>query len=163
MNWEAVGAVAESLGVLAVFVTLAYLAIQVKYAKDQVRLSIQQVRNSSLRDLSLTVAQNPGLASLVSKAEGACTPDIESEKQLFEAAGFNAQEEVIWQSYQRAWWVHWREVIDNRDELSKSQLDHVKLGIATIFSNTSARIYLNSMGTLESTTTRYMKSILEET
>ena len=163
MNWDAVGAIAESLGVLAVFVTLAYLAIQVKYAKDQVRLSIQQVRNSSLRDLSLTVAQNPGLASVVSKAEGACTPDIESEKQLFEAAGFNAQEEVIWQAYQRAWWVHWREVIDNRDDLSKSQIEHVKLGIATIFTNTSARVYLNSMGSINSPTIRYIESILAET
>jgi hypothetical protein len=163
MNWDAVGAVAELLGVLAVFVTLAYLAIQVKYAKDQVQLSIQQVRNSSLRELYLALAQNSGIASAMSKAEQVMTPEIESEKQLFEAAEFSPEEIAIWQSYQRAWWVHWREVIDNRDELSKSQLEHVNLGIATIFTKSSARVYLNSMGSIKSSTIRYIESQLQET
>ena len=37
MNWEAVGAIAETLGAIAVFVSIAYLAIQVR----QTRLQLQ--------------------------------------------------------------------------------------------------------------------------
>ena len=44
MNWDAVGAVAESLGVLAVFVTLAYLAIQIRQNSRQLERSFQATR-----------------------------------------------------------------------------------------------------------------------
>ena len=33
MNWDAIGALSEAIGALAVVVTLAYLATQVRYAK----------------------------------------------------------------------------------------------------------------------------------
>jgi hypothetical protein len=39
MNREAVGAIGQVLGSLAVFVTLAYLAIQTKHAKEEARRS----------------------------------------------------------------------------------------------------------------------------
>ena len=34
MNWEAIGAIGEVLGAFAVVMTLLYLAVQVKYAKN---------------------------------------------------------------------------------------------------------------------------------
>ena len=42
MNWDAIGALGEVLGSIAVFLTLGYLAIQVRHARDQVRHSISQ-------------------------------------------------------------------------------------------------------------------------
>ena len=162
MNWEAVGATAEAFGVVLVLVTLAYLAIQVRDAKDQVRRSVQERRHSNLRELYLAPTQNTELASVCSRTEAAWKPEIESEEQLFEAAGLSPQEAYIWQSYNRAWWTHWREVIGNRDQLSQSQLDEVNLGIRTIFGKTSARTYLNSMGSVRSTTINYMHSVLKE-
>ena len=36
MNWEALGAVSETLGAIGVIVTLIYLAIQVKHSKHSV-------------------------------------------------------------------------------------------------------------------------------
>ena len=33
MNWDAVGAIAELLGAVAIVVTLIYLAVQIKYAR----------------------------------------------------------------------------------------------------------------------------------
>ena len=41
MNWDAVGALGEVLGSIAVFLTL-YLAVRVRHARDQVRHSISQ-------------------------------------------------------------------------------------------------------------------------
>ncbi len=34
MNWEAIGALGETLGALLVLITLIYLATQVRYAKN---------------------------------------------------------------------------------------------------------------------------------
>ena len=162
MNWEAVGASAEAFGVILVLVTLVYLAIQVRDAKDQVRRSIQQSRHSNLRELYLAPTQNTDLASVCSKTDAVWTLEIESEDQLFEKAGLSPQEAFIWRSYQRAWWTHWREVIGNRDQLSQTQLDEVNLGIKTIFTTTTARTYLNSMGSLKSPTISYINTVLNE-
>ena len=38
MNWDAIGAVGEILGALAVFISLVYLAVQVRQNRDQVQL-----------------------------------------------------------------------------------------------------------------------------
>jgi hypothetical protein len=163
MNWEAVGAVAEAFGVILVLVTLAYLAIQVKDAKDQIRRSVQQNRQSTLRNLHLVTAQNPELAAVISKTDSVWAPHIESEEMLFEAAGLSPQEAIVWQSYHRAWWTHWSEVVENRDQLSKSHLAIAERGIHTLFSKTSAKVYLNSMGSATSPTILYVKSILKAT
>ena len=162
MNWEAIGAIAEAFGVILVLMTLVYLAIQVRDAKDQVRRSAQERRHSNLRELYLAPTQNAELASVYSRTEAAWTPEIESEEQLFEAAGLSPQEAFIWQSYQRAWWTHWREVIGNRDQLSKTQLDEINLGIRTVFTSTSAKTYLKSMIAVKSPTMRYIDSVLNE-
>jgi hypothetical protein len=162
MNWEAIGAVAEAFGVILVLVTLVYVAIQVRDAKDQVRRSAQERRHSNLRELYLAPTQNAELASVYSRTEAVWTPEIESEEQLFEAAGLSPQVAFIWQSYQRAWWTHWREVIGYRDQLSKTQLDEINLGIRTIFTSTSAKTYLNSMIPVKSPTMSYIDSVLNE-
>ena len=43
MNWEAIGAVSEIIGALAVVVTLAYLAVQIRQSNDLLRSESRQV------------------------------------------------------------------------------------------------------------------------
>ncbi len=50
MNWDAVGAIAESVGALGVIFSLIYLALQVRQNTQQVRLSRFQEASSSLQD-----------------------------------------------------------------------------------------------------------------
>ena len=50
MNWDAVGAIAESVGALGVIASLIYLALQVRQNTQQVRLSRFQEASSSLQD-----------------------------------------------------------------------------------------------------------------
>jgi len=70
MSWEAIGAVAEILGALAVFLSLIYLALQTRNNTRALRsAAFHQVRDS-FADVSLTLAQDPVLASLVSRAMG---------------------------------------------------------------------------------------------
>ena len=65
MNWEAVGAIAELLGAIAVFLTLAYLALQVRQNANALRhqndfsaAQIMQVRTDTLIDVSTTMLSN---------------------------------------------------------------------------------------------------------
>lgn len=50
MNWDAIGAIAESVGAIGVIVSLIYLALQVRQNTKQVRLSRVQETSSTLQD-----------------------------------------------------------------------------------------------------------------
>jgi hypothetical protein len=68
MNWEAIGAIAEISGALAVFLSLIYLAIQTRNNTRALRsAAFHQVRES-FSDVSLTLAQNPVMGSMVNRA-----------------------------------------------------------------------------------------------
>ena len=68
MNWEAIGAIGEVFGSVAVLATLIYLAVQVRQAKRQLKLNSVQIRAGHARDLMMPVAIDPSLASIVIKA-----------------------------------------------------------------------------------------------
>ncbi|WP_444885009.1 hypothetical protein [Microbulbifer sp. PSTR4-B] len=162
MNWDAIGAIAQCLGIVILVITLVLLSIEVREAKNQFKRSLQQARYAFLREIYLVPVQTPELASVLSKSESVCAIDggIETEEELFEAAKFTTEEVFIWQSYQRACWVYWREVINNRNQLTKSQMDEVNEGILKIFIKGSSRIYLNSMRNINSPTIHYIKELL---
>ena len=63
MNWEAIGAVGEILGALAVVGTLAYLATQVRYAKATATDSNRLERASGVREMVIELAKNDSLRS----------------------------------------------------------------------------------------------------
>ncbi len=44
MNWEAIGAIGEIIGALAVFATLVYLAIQIKQNSNMMKANIKEQR-----------------------------------------------------------------------------------------------------------------------
>ena len=47
MNWEAIGALAEAIGVIAIFVSLIYVAVQIRQNTQQVSRSIEADRLSA--------------------------------------------------------------------------------------------------------------------
>jgi hypothetical protein len=51
LNWAAIGATGEVLGAIAVFITLAYLAFQVRQARMETRRALSQGRTESNREL----------------------------------------------------------------------------------------------------------------
>ena len=51
MNWEAIGAVGEIVGALAVFLTLAYLAIQIRQNTKTIRHQNEQARAEFLASI----------------------------------------------------------------------------------------------------------------
>lgn len=67
MNWEAVGAIGEILGALAVFVTLVYLAVQVRQVKSELHTSGFREISTLLNETSASIT--PEIARTLAKIE----------------------------------------------------------------------------------------------
>ncbi len=85
MNWEAIGAIGELVGAVAVFVTLLYLAIQL-------RLNTRALRSSTFQEISVSTAMNmqiiattPGMSELILKAQAGLDALNEEERIRFGA------------------------------------------------------------------------------
>jgi hypothetical protein len=106
MNWEAVGAIGQVLGSIAVFVTLGYLAVQVQYARQEVRRSVSQSRSQGARELALNHANNERLTSTYRKANaglgaGPMSPFVAT---LMERSGLTAEEaDGLWWEQLAIW------------------------------------------------------------
>ena len=61
MNWEAIGAIGEIVGAIAVILTLVYLASQVRYAKNATLDQNRLTRSSAIREILLSTAANDSL------------------------------------------------------------------------------------------------------
>ena len=68
MNWEAVAAIAELIGALAVVITVAYLAVQIRQNTKTAQSLVQQGMLDNIHSLRLALSQDPELARLLIKA-----------------------------------------------------------------------------------------------
>lgn len=63
MDWQAIGAVGEVLGSVAVLVTLVYVAAQVRQARAEVGRALNLGRFDAARELAMNYANNVELAA----------------------------------------------------------------------------------------------------
>ena len=68
MNWEAIGALSEFVGAVAVVITLVYLAIQIRQNTRAIRLDTGHDITEEYRDIFALMAENKELAELVHRA-----------------------------------------------------------------------------------------------
>jgi heme/copper-type cytochrome/quinol oxidase subunit 1 len=80
MNWEAIGAIGEILGALAVILTLIYLAVQVRYTKDLVRNQNHQTSYEQWANTLAPQATSPQVADLLVKGKKSYLELDEGEK-----------------------------------------------------------------------------------
>ncbi len=62
MNWEAIGAISELIGAIAVVVTLAYLAVQIRHNSKALHSSTRFEIAKTQMDINFLLAQHPDLA-----------------------------------------------------------------------------------------------------
>lgn len=67
MNWDAIAAIGEMLGALAVLVTLIYLALQIKQNTSAVATATYESTMTGFNDINVVVASNPELSSLIDR------------------------------------------------------------------------------------------------
>jgi hypothetical protein len=111
MNWEEVGAIGQVLGSVAVFITLVYLAIQTRHAKDASQRVVSQSRGEALRhayewaseprmvaisikaSTALGLEPNPFIARLM--GEVGLTHEEAATRFLYELAGWQYRVQMI--------------------------------------------------------------------
>jgi len=104
MNWEAIGAIGDFVGALAVIITLAYLAVQVRHAKDAAADTNRLERSKGVRDIMLATALDRNFVETLTK--GLKLSDYyekigaELSMSLEEAASFDWAM-LYW------FWLHW--------------------------------------------------------
>jgi hypothetical protein len=129
MNWDAVGAVSEGVGSLAVFITLGYLAIQVGHARQEARRALSQGRLEALRDL-FQFGSEERIARITTQADtalnAAATP---IEAALMSGAGMTWQDAQTYVNFQAAFWNYQLHVLSNIDELSGIERTAFEMGI----------------------------------
>ena len=118
MNWDAIGAVGQMLGSVAVFITLAYLAVQIRHSRSEARRALSQGRGEALRQLMLTRVTEPQLNDLYGKAGialgGGRNQFMEA---LMERAGMTWAEAAALSWDQHAWFSYRLQIISKVDEL----------------------------------------------
>lgn len=89
MSWDEVGAIGQLLGSVAVFITLAYLSIQTRHARQESRRALGLSRAEALRDM-YALSSDERINRLITKAYTALdVAPLPMQDALMEQAGFN--------------------------------------------------------------------------
>jgi hypothetical protein len=85
MNWDAVGAIAEILGAVAVLTTLVYLAIQIRHLKKQNESDALDHVIDALNDFAGRIAESESLASIIQRGRVSYESLDEDERIRFDS------------------------------------------------------------------------------
>lgn len=84
MNWDAIGAIAEGVGSIAVVVTLAFLAIQMRKANQQRELESYRDTVIRLDRICESFSQSIEKASIINRGRKSLSNLNEDERLIFE-------------------------------------------------------------------------------
>ena len=102
MNWEAIGAVGEVVGAVAVVATLGYLAVQIRQNTKMMKSSMRQQLARASQDGLIQFAEHAGILSkiFVEKDTAWSSPAEAMEAELLVTAFFRNWENHAWQHRQ---------------------------------------------------------------
>ena len=121
---EAVGAIGEVLGALAVVATLLYLALQVRHAKAAAADASRQTRSAGIQAMLLAMATNDDLRNAVAATGGLDANNC--VHKLVQEFGISPDEagRVEWQA--AYWfWLHWGHFASTTSEEDIAELRHL--------------------------------------
>ena len=82
MNWQAIGAVGEILGALAVLITLVYLARQVKHARRDQQVAAFRANRDERREYFESLRDSPYIQPILCKIRAGETLEVEEQARL---------------------------------------------------------------------------------
>jgi hypothetical protein len=138
MNWEAVGAIGELVGALAVVITLAYLALQIRYTHRIAADTNRRFRASGVMDGMKLLLSDEGLRKSWSKA-------IHLE-EIYDDLGaklnLSRDEATKFDYFFLYWvWLHWGQYMSVTTE---EDLDEIKHLIANFYSMEALQVCLRN-------------------
>ena len=96
MNWDALGAIAESIGALGVMLSLAYLSIQVRTNNRSLQIENQDRVNTHQSTFRMALITDPDVATIMDKGLRQTEPLDRIEKIRFDAL----MSQLFWGCYQ---------------------------------------------------------------
>ena len=108
MNWEAIGAIGEVIGALAVVLTLIYLARQIAVQNRSTQISLIENIVQGFNDANKLLASDAYLAKLFER--GMTDPDDLSDEESAQCAWLFR---VYMNLFSKAWEYHRRGVVDS--------------------------------------------------
>jgi len=84
MNWEAIGAIGEIMGALAVVATLGYLAVQIRQNTEREQLGQEFVSNQYFNELRMLIAGDEALADIEARGIRNVSSLSELERRRFD-------------------------------------------------------------------------------
>jgi len=67
VNWDAIGAIGEIVGAVAVVATLGYLAVQIRQSTRVARAEISQRMSEQVQNIDVAILSNPDAAELLDR------------------------------------------------------------------------------------------------
>ena len=166
MNWDAMAAVGQMLGSIAVLATLWYLAVQVRHARREVQRSVTQNRGESGRELNMYGASNERGATIAVKAHIALGGQPAGAiGGLMTETGLTFEEAYTFNQLQLAWWNYREQVIENIAELPVGQRTEFDNGLRTAYSSglpANRLWYEHSRANLNPAAVRYVDNLLAQ-
>ena len=122
MNWDAVAAISQVLGSVAVFVTLGYLALQTRHATDEARRSFFEAHHDGIRELVSNRAVNPRLNELFLRARiGLSAEAPEFANALVKETGLSIEDAVAVYWDMAADWMCRLQFLRNKDRMTAAE------------------------------------------
>lgn len=115
MNWDAIGAVGEIVGALAVLTSILYLAVQIRQNTSSIRSSSYQGAVSSISEVTLLLANNAEIARIAKIGLSEDGNDLDAEEEF----RFGMLLTGIFRNYENYWFQHECGVMD----------DHLWIGV----------------------------------
>ncbi len=136
MNWEAIGALAEFLGAVAVVTSLVYLGRQIHQANAQSRADARYSFLDAYGQISLAIGGNKDLASVFRRGMQGLELDEDEAIQFFVCCG----------QYLNMWSVLFDLHVER--QLPDTQWTVIRKDIITLLSTPGCRAFWNDVGRL---------------
>jgi hypothetical protein len=133
VNWDAIGAVGELLGALAVVITLAYLANQVRYAKAAANDANRLARATGVREMVRTMASNDALSQSLARTLG--NEDWYGEYAQRFGVSLDDALRTDWHNIYY-FWLHWGQFGSSKTDEDQRELENI---IARFYANPAVR------------------------
>ena len=122
MNWDAISAIFEAVGVIAVVISLLYLAFQIRFARLAAADTSRTARAIGVRENVLAMVNNTGLRENWIKSSG-----LNSEYELLgKEMNVSVDGAIQIDNMCQCWmWLHWGQYKSIKTPADKSELENI--------------------------------------
>ena len=149
MNWEAIGAIGQVFGSIAVFITLVYLSVQTNHSRRESQRAMALARNQTERDLFARGNDTAVRAALRKANRGLAFHTYSNAfiDRLIREAKLTEEEAFMVFTNEWSWWSYRASAISHYDELPPNDRAELSRQIHDVYGSPGlARTFYEDFG-----------------